>query len=177
MGFDLSNYEQVKDRITRFYSDHPDGRILTELVTAPAELGTHASFKALVYLGDTLKATGYAYESQGQGVNRDAWVENCETSAIGRALANMDYCGSLRPSQEEMSKVNNKPPSAPAAKDQCSQLADNLKLSGDERKQMFNDAGQNYSNLLIMLKAKMAERDDKMAHIDDALAEVWEAGK
>jgi hypothetical protein len=177
MGFDLSNYEQVKDRITRFYSDHPDGRILTELVTAPAELGTHASFKALVYLGDTLKATGYAYEAQGQGVNRDAWVENCETSAIGRALANMDYCGSLRPSQEEMSKVNNKPPSAPPAKDQCSQLADNLKLSGDERKQMYNDAGQNYSNLLIMLKAIMAERDDKMAHIDDTLAKVFEAGK
>jgi hypothetical protein len=175
MGFDLSNYEQVKDRITRFYSDHPDGRILTELVTAPAELGTHASFKALVYLGDTLKATGYAYEAQGQGVNRDAWVENCETSAIGRALANMDYCGSLRPSQEEMSKVGNKP--APSSKDQCSQLADNLKLSGDERKQMYNDAGQNYSNLLIMLKAKIAERDDKMAHIDDTLAQVFEAGK
>jgi hypothetical protein len=176
MGFDLSNYEQVKDRITRFYSDHPDGRILTELVTAPGELGTHASFKALVYLGDTLKATGYAYEAQGQGVNRDAWVENCETSAIGRALANMDYCGSLRPSREEMTKVNPKPDSPPA-KDQCSALADNLKLSGDERKQMYNDAGQNYSNLLIMLKAKMDLRDDTMAHIDDTLDKVWEAGK
>jgi hypothetical protein len=176
MGFDLSNYEQVKDRITRFYSDHPDGRILTELVTAPAELGTHASFKALVYLGDTLKATGYAYEAQGQGVNRDAWVENCETSAIGRALANMDYCGSLRPSQEEMSKVNNKPPSAPPAKDQCSQLADNLKLSGDERKQMYNDAGQNYSNLLIMLKAKASERD-AIVLIDNAFDKIWEASK
>jgi hypothetical protein len=173
MGFDLSNYEQVKDRITRFYSDHPDGRILTELVTAPAELGTHASFKALVYLGDTLKATGYAYESQGQGVNRDAWVENCETSAIGRALANMDYCGSLRPSQEEMTKVK---PDAPPAKDQCSALADKLKLSGDERKQMYNDAGQNYSNLLIMLKAKSSERD-AMALIDNALDKVWEASK
>ena len=44
-------------------------------------------------------------EQKGQGVNRDAWVENAETSAIGRALANMDYCGTLRPSREEMSKV------------------------------------------------------------------------
>jgi hypothetical protein len=66
---------------------------------------------------------------------------------------------------------------APPAKDQCSQLADNLKLSGDERKQMYNDAGKNYSNLLIMLKAKMTERDDKMVHIDDTLAKVFEAGK
>ena len=185
MGFDLSSYEQVKDRITRFYHDHADGRILTELVTSPAELGTHASFRALVYLGDTLKATGYAYEAQGQGVNRDAWVENCETSAIGRALANMDYCGSLRPSQEEMSKVGNKPtppinkptPLASPVKDQCSELADNLTLSGEERKQLFNDAGQNYSNLLILLKSKMAERDKKLAHIDDTLSKVFEASK
>jgi hypothetical protein len=106
MGFNLENYESVKDRITRFYADHPDGRIVTELVNDPASLGTFAAFKATVYLGDILKATGYAYESQGQGVNKDAWVENAETSAIGRALANMDYCGTLRPSREEMSKVS-----------------------------------------------------------------------
>lgn len=104
--FDLASYETVKDRITRFYADHPDGRITTELVGDPANLSTSAAFKASVWLGDVLKATGYAYESQGQGVNRDAWVENAETSAIGRALANMDYCGSLRPSREEMSKVS-----------------------------------------------------------------------
>jgi len=106
MGFNLDNYEQVKDRITRFYSDHPDGRILTELVNAPESLATFAAFKASAYLGDVLKATGYAMEQQGQGnVNRDAWVENAETSAIGRALANMDYCGTMRPSREEMAKV------------------------------------------------------------------------
>jgi len=107
MGFNLDNYEQVKDRITRFYKDHPDGRILTELVNDPGTLQTFAAFQAMVYLGETLKATGYAYEAQGQGVNRDAWVENAETSAIGRALANMDYCGTMRPSREEMSKVGN----------------------------------------------------------------------
>ena len=106
MGFNLDNYETVKDRITRFYSDHAEGRILTELASDPASLPTFAAFKALVYLGDILKATGYAMELQGQGVNKDAWVENAETSAIGRALANMDYCGTLRPSREEMSKVS-----------------------------------------------------------------------
>lgn len=105
MGFNLDSYEQVKDRITRFYKDHPDGAIHTELVTSPAELAKCAGFKAYCYIGLVLKATGYAYEQQGQGVNRDAWVENAETSAIGRALANMDYCGSLRPSREEMSKT------------------------------------------------------------------------
>jgi hypothetical protein len=109
MAFNLDNYEQVKDRITRFYADHPDGRIITDLVTDAGSLATVAAFRASIYLGDILKATGYAFEAQGQGVNRDAWVENAETSAIGRALANMDYCGTLRPSREEMSKVGNEP--------------------------------------------------------------------
>jgi hypothetical protein len=55
--------------------------------------------------------TGIAQETKGQGgfANKDAWVENCETSAIGRALANWLYQGSTkpRPSREEMSKVGN----------------------------------------------------------------------
>lgn len=108
MGFNLDDYEPVKDRIKRFYADHPEGRILTDLITDPAALGKLAGFRASAYIGDILKATGFAFESQGTGVNRDAWVENAETSAIGRALANMDYCGTLRPSREEMEKVAGK---------------------------------------------------------------------
>jgi hypothetical protein len=110
MGFNLDNYESVKDRISRFYIDHPEGRILTELVNEPGSLVEFAAFKASAYIGENiLKATGYAMEQQGQGVNKDAWVENAETSAIGRALANMDYAGTLRPSKEEMGKVGNPP--------------------------------------------------------------------
>ena len=42
---------------------------------------------------------------------KDAWAENCETSAIGRALANWNYqgTGKKRPSKEEMSKVAKQP--------------------------------------------------------------------
>ena len=107
MGFNLDNYETVKDRIARFYADHIDGSIVTELVNNPESLIEFASFKASAFVGGRLIATGYAMEQKGQGVNKDAWVENAETSAIGRALANMDYCGTLRPSREEMSKVGN----------------------------------------------------------------------
>jgi hypothetical protein len=56
-----------------------------------------------------LIGTGYAEEVRGAGnVNRTSHVENCETSAIGRALANCGMAGSdmsKRPSREEMSKV------------------------------------------------------------------------
>ena len=58
-------------------------------------------------------ATGIAQETKGQGgfANADAWMENCETSAIGRGLANWKYQGSnkKRPSKEEMSKVAKQP--------------------------------------------------------------------
>ena len=105
VGFNLDDYETVKDRIARFYADHPDANILTELASDPATIGASALFKASIMLDGVIRATGYAYEAQGQGVNRDAWVENAETSAIGRVLANFNYCGTQRPSREEMSKT------------------------------------------------------------------------
>jgi NADH/NAD ratio-sensing transcriptional regulator Rex len=66
-----------------------------------------AVVKAYVYLGDTLVSTGLAYEKNGEGyVNKTSHLENCETSAIGRALANFNYAGSKRPSREEMQKAS-----------------------------------------------------------------------
>jgi hypothetical protein len=65
--------------------------------------------RAELWLEDICIATGYAEEVRGAGnVNRTSHVENCETSAVGRALANAGYAGSdvnKRPSREEMSKV------------------------------------------------------------------------
>jgi hypothetical protein len=61
-------------------------------------------------------------------------------------------------------------PDTPPSKDQCSHIADSLKLSSDERKTMFEAAGHNYSNLLIMLKAKQAEREDALGRVFDASA-------
>ena len=92
--------------------------------------GKCVTIKASVYIhamtdvGDhtlILVATGIAQETQGQGgfANTDAWVENCETSAIGRALANWKYQGSKapRPSREEMSKTTGgETPEAPKKK-------------------------------------------------------------
>ena len=81
--------------------------MLTELVTPLASL-EKVVFKAAIYLnGDAEpKATGYALEEAGKGfVNKTSHLENCETSAIGRALANMGMHGSKRPSREEMEKA------------------------------------------------------------------------
>ena len=111
--FNLADYETVEDRLKRFYKDWPDGRILTENETVPEYRQEKIwVIKAIVFLsGEDVergcpKATGYAFEIDGTGMaNQSSALENCETSAIGRALANAGYSGNKRTSREEMEKV------------------------------------------------------------------------
>ena len=105
--FSPDQYATVAERIEQFYSRFPEGRINTELVTRD---GGEITFKALVYrtAAETLAAaTGWASEREGDGdVNTVACLENTETSAVGRALANLGFtASSKRPSREEMEKV------------------------------------------------------------------------
>jgi len=105
--FDPSRYASVAERIALFYKSHPTGRIQTELINRDS---TSVTFKALVFRGeaDTVPAaTGWATEREGDGdINTVACLENTETSAIGRALANLGYTAAKeRPSVEEMNKA------------------------------------------------------------------------
>lgn len=111
--FNLEDYETVEERIRRFYDLHPDGRIVTENMTTPADRAVSTwVVKTTIYLtaGDQAealpKATGHAFEIDGDGMaNKTSALENCETSSIGRALANMNLSGNKRTSREEMEKV------------------------------------------------------------------------
>jgi hypothetical protein len=106
VGFNLDDYEPVAALLDRWLKDHPDGRVITDLVHYLQDV---AVFKAELWLDGEIIATGWAEEVRGQGnVNRTSHVENCETGAVGRALANAGYAGSdvsKRPSREEMGKV------------------------------------------------------------------------
>lgn len=111
--FNLEDYETVEERIRRFYEKYEDGRIITENVTTPADRASGIwVVKTYIYLstGDQAaelpKSTGYAFEVDGQGMaNKTSALENCETSSIGRALANMNMSGNKRTSRSEMEKV------------------------------------------------------------------------
>jgi len=102
----LDNYAPVADRLALFW-DNNYGRIVTEIIV---DDGTRIVFRAAVYRefdDDRPAATGHAEEIRGSSnVNRTSALENAETSAVGRALANWIYQASTeRPSREEMAKV------------------------------------------------------------------------
>ena len=115
--FDLNSYETVEERLKKFWADNPNGRIDTQVVHITDD-GACVTIKAEIFTGNEgdvfPKTSGIAQETKGQGgfANADAWMENCETSAIGRALANWKYQGTdkARPSKEEMSKVSSSKP-------------------------------------------------------------------
>lgn len=85
------SYVEVNERIKAFRMLYPDGFIDTEMLSN--ENGV-CVFKAIVgyyettsYLERHILGTGTAYEKEGSTfINKTSYIENCETSAVGRAL-------------------------------------------------------------------------------------------
>jgi hypothetical protein len=107
MGFDLSNYETVETRLARFWEQYPDGRVETTLMNYD---GDSCIVRTVVWKhrdDANPTATGYAHEIHtDRGVNMTSFIENCETSSLGRCLSNMGLAKqNARPSREEMQKV------------------------------------------------------------------------
>ena len=111
MAFDLSQYETVDSRIHKFWAEHKaDGRLETRLVEVVRDdTGRPLQYvmEAQVWIGDRLIANGFAEEVVGGSpVNKTAALENCETSSLGRALANAGYSKEkFRASMSEMTKA------------------------------------------------------------------------
>lgn len=110
--FNLEDYETVEERLAKFWKEHEDGRIYTEIIEHTLQ---RFIVKASIYRTEVDAhpwTTGFAEETVStRGVNSTSALENCETSAIGRALANANYAAKgKRPSREEMAKVNQAQP-------------------------------------------------------------------
>lgn len=108
--FNLNDYDLVETRIAKFWAKYPDGAIVSQNVTTEGDRERRQwVVEAAVYRHrDDIRptATGMAFETDGgMGANQTSALENCETSAIGRALANFTFSGNKRASREEMSKV------------------------------------------------------------------------
>jgi len=113
--FDPNDYVDCQERINRFWNENPNGAIWTELLSTADEFD-RVVIRAMVFKTKPTDsrhtampdASGIAAEMKGGGgANSTSWHENGETSAIGRALANLGYATSRqdRPSMQEMQKV------------------------------------------------------------------------
>lgn len=113
--FNLADYEPVEVRLEKFIKDYPAFRIATELEVVEKDRYIVKAYLFKDASDGVAWATGYAEETVTQrGVNQTSALENCETSAIGRALANAGYAPKgKRPSREEMTKVVAKKPEKP----------------------------------------------------------------
>jgi len=77
-------YITVNERVKEFRRLHPQGQILTSIL---ANADSQVMFKAEIVVEGVTVATGHAYEKEGSSfINKTSYIENCETSAIGRAL-------------------------------------------------------------------------------------------
>ena len=117
--FNLADYEPVEVRLEKFIKDYPAFRISTELEVVEANRYIVKAYLFKDAQDGVAWATGYAEETvTSRGVNQTSALENCETSAIGRALANAGYAPKgKRPSREEMTKVVTQRAIKPAVQD------------------------------------------------------------
>jgi len=80
-------YVEVNQRIKYFRENYPDGSLITELVSNDNGM---CVFKATAIVEDKARSTGWAYEKEGStNINKTSYIENCETSALGRCLGNL----------------------------------------------------------------------------------------
>jgi hypothetical protein len=100
-------YALVNERIKAFRMLYPEGTILTEIVGINEGV---CIMKATIKNGDLTLGTGTAYEKENSTfINKTSYIENCETSAVGRALA---MCGigidtSIASAEEVQNAINN----------------------------------------------------------------------
>lgn len=141
MAFNLDNYEDVDTRIHRFWETYPNGRIATKIVhqreNAQGQL-VQIIIQAQVFCDAkdiAARAMGLAEETFGSSpVNRTSMVENCETSAIGRALSTAGLSSrGARASRQEMQKVERIQAEAPARNSAIDYRTNNQAASPKQR--------------------------------------------
>jgi hypothetical protein len=180
--FNLEDYETVEERLVKFWKDHEDGQIHTRLLESTA---SRFIVEASIYRTEADArpwTTGLAEETvQGRGVNATSALENCETSAIGRALANAGYATKgKRASREEMSKVKAKVEVQSIVQETKAKMADTAKeyvpvpVESDPWNQSFAAPVQTMEAAVETVKAVLGgtQPDESCIHG----ARVWKTG-
>lgn len=148
-SYNIDDYVAVNERIEKFYEKYPQGSIETEIVYND---NGQVIFKAYAYRDkeDTRPATGHAMEKEGSSfINKTSHIENCETSAVGRALAMLGFeikksiaskeeVENAQLQQEEEKKISK------TQEEALDKAIENRKISDDVVEKILNKYG--YSN-------------------------------
>ena len=100
-------YVEVNERIKFFRDNFLSGQIITYLIS---DVDGKCTFKAEVLVDGECVATGHAQEVEGSSfINKTSYIENCETSAVGRALGNfgIGIDTSVASAEEVANAINN----------------------------------------------------------------------
>lgn len=179
MRFNLDNYETVEQRLAKFWEKFPNGQVFTQI--------HHYDDNKVVFRAEIYKdindprpvATGYAEELRDASpVNRTSHVENAETSAIGRALANYVFQSKTapRPSREEMSKVARAEQPAPT-QDFVTKFRDACTKKGISPDEVAKLAGVDLGNLVDADHAKLRDTFKTMTSVKPVAKTVEDADK
>jgi len=106
--FKGKGYAQVNERVKAFRMICPNGAITTEIISL--EDGVVTMKSTIIDEDGTILATGYAQEKESASyINKTSFIENCETSAVGRALgfAGIGIDGSMCSADELANALNN----------------------------------------------------------------------
>jgi len=143
------DYVEVNQRIKAFRKLYPEGTIETEILKLE---GTMCVIKATVKINELVLGTGIAYENEGSTfINKTSYIENCETSAVGRALG---MCGlgidtSVASAEEVQNAIQNQEPT----EEEANQLTISFgKYKGKLLKDLINE-DMNYVKWMLNNKS------------------------
>ena len=166
----LADYITVNERISKFYEIYPNGRIITELVSWNDSV---IIMKAYAFRDESnvIGATGHAYEKEGTTyINKTSALENCETSVVGRCLANLGL--EIKRSVASREEVENAIGQQEQLKKESKEpIPDEIKhkyqiVKGDKEKleewvEQMKAKGYTYQQLNELLTKKLIERKEK----------------
>ena len=124
------DYMEVKDRLQIFRNQYPNHCLVTEIYDLTED---RVVMKASVIIDGVTIATGFAFEDKGStAINKTSFVENCETSAVGRALANLGIgldtsIASAEEVQRDISQQNGGPSPFEQWEIRCQEILDSSK--------------------------------------------------
>ncbi len=119
----FDGYIPVAERVEKFYERFSQGRIVTQIIQHDVESGFVLMRAEVFRAPDDAQpaATGHAYEVRGESfVNKSSYIENAETSAVGRALALLGFevKRGIASREEAEKAVRMQPPDKPARQQQ-----------------------------------------------------------